>query len=436
MIQASRVFLFIVTISGAIGLVWCVSESRRPRKQILPAAIIGFSVSLVAALLSSIYIQDIRVYYSVIATVSLAALIAVMAYYTKDPWYKIAFELVTQANAFLIIMFVGKSFSVMFGGNEWADAGARALSYLATYLVYKFYLKKKFRTFVNSYNLIYGWIGLTLVSLAFTILFLSIQYFPVVLALRTDVKLFTNVMICAIVTYGVTYIALVAIFTRIVEWQKAKSEMREAEMKTEYWKSQIEAQEVLINNTRKIKHDMRHHDTLLVEFLNNKQYDKALNYLQEHGAIIDSMTIKQYCKNYTVNCLLSSYIQRAEKAGIKVECHADIPDELNIDDLKLASLYANLIENAIEACERIKDETITKFINIHTAFENGTLRILIENSANNDVKFDGPFPISQKANPSGIGTKNIYELAQQYGGLCDYSLANGIFTARLILVVK
>ena len=77
-----------------------------------------------------------------------------------------------------------------------------------------------------------------------------------------------------------------------------------------------------------------------------------------------------------------------------------------------------------------------KFININTAFENGTLRILIENSANNDVKFDGPFPISQKANPSGIGTKNIYELAQKYNGLCDYSLANGIFTARLILVVK
>ena len=181
---------------------------------------------------------------------------------------------------------------------------------------------------------------------------------------------------------------------------------------------------------------MRHHDAFLVECINNKQYDKALKYLQEHGAVIDEITIKQYCKNYTVNCLLSSYIQKAEKAGIKVECQTEVPESITIDDLKLASIFANLVENAIEACQRIKDETKTKFINISSKYENGTLRILVENSSNDNVEFDGPFPISQKENPSGIGTKTIYELAQSYNGLCDYSLSNGVFTARLILVVQ
>ena len=436
MIPVSKVLLFLVTIIGAIVLVWCVSESRRPHKQIYPAAVIGFSISFVAAILSAMYIHNETIYYSAIATISVTALIVVMFYFSKDSWYKIVFEVITQANGFLIVMFIGKSFSVLFHNNEWADIGFRALSFLAVYLMYKFFLRKRYRLFANTYDYKYGWYLLSLVSVCFTILFLSIQYFPVILSLRTDAKLFSNVMLCSIAAYTMTYIALVAIFNKIVTWEKAKSDMKEAEIKTDYWKNQIEAQEIIINNTRKIKHDMRHHDTLLVEYINNKQYDKALECLKEHGAIIDQMTIKQYCKNYTVNCMLSAYLQRAEAAGIKVDCMADIPNDLNIDDLELASLYANLIENAIEACARIKDETIEKFINIRPTFDNGSLKILIENSSNDDVKFDGPFPISQKENPSGIGTKTIYEFAQKYNGLCDYFQGNGLFRARIILVVK
>ena len=434
MFQASRVLLFIVTLAGAGGLIWCVTEVRRSLKYVIPVCIAVFAISFVAALTASIYIHSERIYYSAIATISLSALIPVMFYISKDQWYKIVFELVTQANAFLIVMYVGKSFRAILG-SDWADIGFRALALLVIILMYKTFLKKRFRSFANEYNLIYGWILLTVVTLSFTFLFLSIQYFPVILANRSEIEMFNNVMICAIVTYTITYIAFVALFNKILQWHKAKAEVQAAEIKMDYWKTQIATQEILINNTRKIKHDMRHHDALLAECIQNKEYDKALKYLEEHGTIIDKMTIKQYCENYTVNCLLSTYIGKAENAGIEVECMTQVPKELKIDDLRLASIFANLIENAIEACERIKDESVHKFIKINSKYDNGALKILVENSSNNNVEFDGPFPISQKENPSGIGTKTIYEFAERFGGVCEYSLKDGVFSARLILVV-
>ena len=435
MLTVSRIILYIVTIAGAGGLIWCVTEARRSITYVVPIGLAVFGISFVAALFAAMYIHDENIYYSAIATISLVTLVPVMLYISKDPWYKLLFELATQANAFLITMYVGKSFGVLFGNNEWADVGFRALSFIIIILMYKTFLKDRFRSFANQYNSVYGWLFLFIVTISFTVLFLSIQYFPVTLAQRTDVKLFTTVMNFAIVAYTITYIALVALFNRILLSQKAKAEVQAAELKMDYWKAQIATQEVLINNTRKIKHDMRHHDALLVDCITNKEYDKALKYLQEHGAITDQITIKQYCENYTVNCLLSTYIRKAENAGIQVECQTQVPKELQIDDLRLASIFANLVENAIEACDRIKDESVHKFINISSKYDNGALKILVENSSNDDVKFDGPFPISQKANPSGIGTKTIYEFANRYNGLCEYTLENGVFSARLLLVV-
>ena len=435
MISASRVLLFIVTILGATGLVWCVSESRRPIQYLVPLGLFTITIAFIVSFLASLYIHTEGIYYAAIATICMITLVVVMFSFSKDKWYKLLFEISTQTNAFLILMYVGKSFGMVFGDNEWADAGFRAIGFLLIYIIYKFYLKKKFRAFANQYDHVYGWILLTVLSLAFSILFLSIQYFPVTLGQRADVKLFNNVMICAIVVYTLTYFAFILLFNRIVSWEKTKHELKESEMKMDYWKAQIAAQQILINSTRKIKHDMRHHDALLADCIANKEYDKALEYLKEHGAIIDQMTIKQYCENYTVNCLLSTYIGKAEAAGIKVDCMAEVPKELKIDDLRLGSMFANLVENAIEACERIKDDSIQKFINISSKYENGALRILVENSSNNDVKFEDGFPISQKENPSGIGTKTIAEFAERFDGMCDYSLKNGVFSARLILVV-
>ena len=92
-----------------------------------------------------------------------------------------------------------------------------------------------------------------------------------------------------------------------------------------------------------------------------------------------------------------------------------------------------MLENAVEACERITNPEIKRFINITTHYQTGSLRIFVENSCNQEVEFDGGLPISTKQTKSGIGVKSIQKVASQYKGLVDFSQAAGVFTTRVLL---
>ncbi len=435
MISVDRALVYIVTSLGAVGLIWCIAEYKRPLKQVIPAIIIGFGNCVTAAFLANRFITSDDVYYAAITTVSMVALTGAMFYISKDKWSKIVFELITQANAVIIAVYIGNGVAHFFDDNLYIDALFRALSFAALYLEYKFFLRQIFRDFANHYEDRYGWLILSVVSISFTVLYLSILYFPTLIYERADEKLFNIVMIISIVVYSFMYVGVVAVFQNTIEMQKIKDKMKESEVKMGYWQAQIDAQDTIVQNIRKVKHDLRHHDNILMEYLVHGDYDKAINYLKEHSAVIDKMNMRQYCSNYTVNCILSTYIQKAENDNIKVECIADIPKDVTIDELELTSLFANLIENAVEACNRIKDETREKFINIKVDRDGMALKILIENSCNKNVEFEGAFPVSQKEQKSGIGTKSIAEVVKAHDGMYDFKEEDGVFRARLYLVI-
>ena len=435
MITAGKIALFIVTSFGAIGLLWYITEFKYSLKRMIPLGIIAFLVSSASAILATIYIHTPALFYTAIGVIMIAFFVTAMFYASKDPWYKITFEIVTQANAFVIVMYIGDSFANFTGGGDWVNAAVRAIIFLIICSFYHLYLRDLYRSFVNSYQLVSGWIILTVVSFAFFLLFLSNIYFPRLIVQRAEPTLSHITMGFSITLYSLTYIGIIAIFHDFTEMEKEREQAKNDKIKMDYWQTQINAQDEIIAHTRKLKHDLRHHDNLLIEYLKNKDYDKALNYLEKHGAVVDQMNLRKYCTNYNVNCLLSAYIKKAESVGIKVSCLANIPSELNIDDLELASLYANLIENAIEACERIKEER-EKFIKISTDYNAGQLKIQVVNTCNDNIVFDGEFPVSQKINPSGLGTKSVAEVVRKHDGMVDFALLNNkTFRVRIMMVV-
>ncbi|MCR4874407.1 MAG: GHKL domain-containing protein [Clostridia bacterium] len=431
----AKVLTFVTSALGALGLIWYITEFKYPIKRIIPLAIIAFFICAGAAILATIYIHTKIIYYAAIGVITLSFLITAMFYASKDPWYKVIFEISTQTNAFVIVLYIANGFQSLSNGNEWANFVTRALAFIIIFLTYHFYLRRVYRGFVNSYHYISGWIILTVVSLAFTLLFLSLTYFPIVIEERVEKTMAHISMGFAITLYSLTYVGIIAVFHDFTAMENEREQAKNDKIKMDYWQTQINAQDEIIAHTRKLKHDLRHHDNLLIEYLKNKDYDKALNYLEKHGAVVDQMNLRKYCSNYTVNCLLSSYIKKAEASGIKVSCLANIPSELNIDDLELASLYANLIENAIEACDRIKEER-EKYIKISTDYNAGQLKIQIINTCNDNIVFDGDYPVSQKENPSGLGTKSVAEVVRKYDGMVDFALLNNkTFRVRIMMVV-
>ena len=435
MITASSIVMDIVTIFGAFALVWCVSEFKRPMKDVMIIAIIEGSICLGATILATIYIKTDVIFYAAIGTIATITICSLIGFISKDKWYIIMYEALFQSNGFLIAMYVGKTFAHMFNNNIWVEIVFRGLSFAVMVLIYWFYLKKIFRGIANNYNGKAVWFMLSGISIFFTLLFMNIIFIPTPLSQRTDIPMFNRIMLMAILAYTAVFVFSMISFQSIIEREKMKRTIQEDTLKTEYWKARIESQNELMDRVRQTKHDLRHHDNYLAELLNKKEYDKALKYLEEHGATIDQMSMQNYCKNYTVNSILASFISKAEKQGIKVDCKANVPEYLSIDILELASLFANLLENAIEACQKM-DNTKERFINILTQCQDNSLRIQVENSCNDGLEFDGEYPVSTKEIKSGVGTKSIGSIALKHNGVFEFTQENGVFTARVVLEVE
>ncbi len=184
-------------------------------------------------------------------------------------------------------------------------------------------------------------------------------------------------------------------------------------------------------NIARQRHDLRHHNNVIINFLKDEKIKQAMDYIHNIQKNIDDEKVVLYCEHETVNVVFSIYIKKALKNGIKVEMTINVPQNINIDNVELASVYANALENAIEACMRLPEHSLKK-IKIYTDYKNKKLRLLIENTSSNNTEFDtNDLPVSQKE-LGGIGTKSMKYIIAKYDGLLDFTEENSIFTTKII----
>lgn len=185
--------------------------------------------------------------------------------------------------------------------------------------------------------------------------------------------------------------------------------------------------------TSRIRHDIRHHASILLRFIDDNETGKARDYISKIIAESETKKVKRWCANYTLNTILSIYTERAEKRGIKVEAEASVPAELDLDEMELASIYANAIENAAEGCAAVP-ATAERWIKIYTACKDGRLMLMVDNScAQGAVKFDEMgMPLSSKEE-GGTGTRSIRYVVEKHGGTWFFNENDGVFSTKIVI---
>ena len=131
---------------------------------------------------------------------------------------------------------------------------------------------------------------------------------------------------------------------------------------------------------------------------------------------------------------------KIEKSGLDksiFNLNYKIEDCLNIDTIDCTILIGNILDNAIEAVNRLnKDKKIIVFITI----DRNIFYIEVRNTYNNVTNTDsqGKF-LSTKAEPytHGYGLKSIEKIAEKYFGICHFTNdSNGEFTSQVLLYQK
>ena len=151
-------------------------------------------------------------------------------------------------------------------------------------------------------------------------------------------------------------------------------------------------------------HDIKKHLEVL-RSLKNLDSEQAKEYSDVIEKEVDVLFEGFQCSNKILSVIMSQKISEAENLSIKVETKIeDILFEF-VNDLDLTAIFANLWDNAIEACQKIKVED--RFIRILIGRVNDFYVIYFENSFNGYVKKRFDNIISTKESHKGVGLSII-----------------------------
>lgn len=109
------------------------------------------------------------------------------------------------------------------------------------------------------------------------------------------------------------------------------------------------------NQIKKFKHDFLNYEIGLKSYLDNKDCDGAMNYLNNLSGNFSVCENIIETGNTALDAILSAKKAIAKSKDILFTTQIQIPQKLDVAAADMCIIFGNAIDNAIEACEKIKN---------------------------------------------------------------------------------
>ena len=191
--------------------------------------------------------------------------------------------------------------------------------------------------------------------------------------------------------------------------------------------------------------ELRHYEQLKsnIDLVNVKCHD-IKHYIDRAGAGggIDPEELKHLVNIYdsemktgneTLDIVLSEYRVYCASHGILFTAFADGAALRGMGVADICSLFGNIMENAVEACERVQDPA-RRVISLNVRSLAGQVSVCAENYFEGEVRFADGLPVTRKEDTfrHGYGVKSIRMIAEKYGGTMQCGAAGGLFSVRVL----
>ena len=195
-------------------------------------------------------------------------------------------------------------------------------------------------------------------------------------------------------------------------------------------KNQVDEVQNIYMTMRGWRHDYHNHLQSLKAKLNKNQIDESIEYLNELEKDLDDIHQIVETGNINIDAILNSKLSLAIAHDIDVNVKVVIPKDLPINNIDCCVLLGNLIDNAIEACEKVEYHP---FIRLYIGLFKKQLYISITNATNEMVrKFDEEYITTKRGN-HGHGLKRINNVVEKYHGYINRKNEPGVFVTEIML---
>ncbi len=194
--------------------------------------------------------------------------------------------------------------------------------------------------------------------------------------------------------------------------------------------SEILSYQESLSSAKQTRHDLRHHNALILDYLETGNVAGAMDYLRANDLALSESKLTEFSANPAANAVLRIYARQAQAEDIAFFAHADLPEKMSMTDPELGALLSNLLENAVEACRKV--EPVRRQLSFSAQTDEDGLRLEVRNSVSGTVTFDDNFPESTKPG-GGTGTKSMGHIVQKHGGMLRFKQESDMFLTQILL---
>lgn len=234
--------------------------------------------------------------------------------------------------------------------------------------------------------------------------------------------------------FGTCYVSYVAL--KVLKISRERTQLEEAlkyaEQSMRTQKKQFDSLAQNMDAMRKARHDLRQHLTVVQSYIEKDDKTGLKSYIDLYRSELSSDVTELFCTNDVVNAIVAYYAGASRDNQIHFDAKIDYPDSCSISETAMTVLLGNILENAVEACQRQSEGK--KFIKLRIKPHGSSdLLITADNGCETPVEFQDGIPLSSKRSGMGIGASSIQDIAEHYHGTADFECRDGIFYTSVLI---
>lgn len=235
-------------------------------------------------------------------------------------------------------------------------------------------------------------------------------------------------------------ISAIYIFRGYKELQGEREKHFVEEQQTKALKRRLEEAEHFYGSIRRVRHEMKNHLANIKGLVAGEKYGEVETYIEKLDATIQELDYKFSTGNAVTDVIINDKYRRASDAGITCRVKFEYRETDTVSAFDLGIILNNLLDNAIEACEKLEQEK--RHISLTLKRKSHFLLIEVENNFDGKLEWrEGesfPATTKQDGRPGilpehGIGLKNVWDVAERYLGSMDVKTEGEVFRVTVML---
>lgn len=188
-----------------------------------------------------------------------------------------------------------------------------------------------------------------------------------------------------------------------------------------------------LDKQKRRTHEFRNQIICIESLMNKKQYEECEKYVKNIYGALNVETDIINTNNVIINAILNTKYQEMTDKGIVFVFRVNDLSKIGIGDGDVVTILANLLNNAIEACEECSDK---KIIKLKFICEEDRVIISVKNTYSRPIQYENDEIVTSKSidpEEHGIGIKNIVSVINKYNGSYAIKVMDGEFLFSIVI---